>query len=178
MADGTYQPKTYREQGGDRHVIASGGSLDVESGGELDIESGGALKLAGTAVTATAADLNQGAGAAAASLLTWRCPAAVDQAIDANGAITLTEYNTAITSVNSTGQAFTLADATIAGHVKRIQLIVDGGDATVTFNTDATLVFADVGDVAEVMWDGSAWVPIALYNIVDGATGPAYTPAS
>lgn len=53
-----YTPKTYRENGGDRHVIASGGSLDVESGGEIDIESGGALKLAGTALTATAAELN------------------------------------------------------------------------------------------------------------------------
>lgn len=51
MADGTYQPLVYREQGGSRQVIASGGSCDVESGGELDIESGGALKIAGTDVT-------------------------------------------------------------------------------------------------------------------------------
>ena len=51
MADGTYQPKVYREQGGDRQVIASGGSFDVESGGEIDVESGGSLKLAGTAVS-------------------------------------------------------------------------------------------------------------------------------
>lgn len=58
MADATYQPKVYREQGGDRQVCASGGSIDVESGGEIDIESGGALKLAGTQVTATAAELN------------------------------------------------------------------------------------------------------------------------
>jgi len=46
----------YMEQGGARWVI--GGSLDVVSGGDLDIESGGALKIAGTAVTATAAELN------------------------------------------------------------------------------------------------------------------------
>ena len=61
MADDTYQPKVYREQGGDRQVVASGGSMDVESGGELDIESGGALKLAGTEVTAGAAELNRAA---------------------------------------------------------------------------------------------------------------------
>ena len=48
MSDLSYTPKVYREQGGDRQVIASGGSLDVESGGEIDIESGGALKIAGT----------------------------------------------------------------------------------------------------------------------------------
>jgi len=61
MADTTYQPKVYREQGGDRQVIASGGSLDVESGGEIDIESGGSLKLAGTAINATAAEINMAA---------------------------------------------------------------------------------------------------------------------
>ncbi len=50
MADATYQPKTYRKNGGD--------SLIVASGGELDVESGGALKIAGIQVTATAAELN------------------------------------------------------------------------------------------------------------------------
>ncbi len=33
MADSTYQPKTYRKDGGDTHVIASGGELRVESYG-------------------------------------------------------------------------------------------------------------------------------------------------
>ena len=65
MADTTYQPLVYREQGGARQVIASGGSCDVESGGEIDIESGGALKLAGTALTATAAEINKLASAGA-----------------------------------------------------------------------------------------------------------------
>lgn len=46
----------YDEQGGARTVI--GGSLDVVSGGDLDIESGGSLKLTGTAISATAAELN------------------------------------------------------------------------------------------------------------------------
>lgn len=44
----------YKEPGGDKLVVASGG--------ELDVESGGSLKLAGTAVTATAAELNEVAG--------------------------------------------------------------------------------------------------------------------
>jgi len=46
----------YFEQGGARWVV--GGSLDVVSGGDLDIESGGSIKIAGTAVTASAAELN------------------------------------------------------------------------------------------------------------------------
>lgn len=48
----------YFQSGGDRLVVSSGGSADVESGGEIDIESGGALKMAGTAITSTAAELN------------------------------------------------------------------------------------------------------------------------
>lgn len=51
-----YNAKNYTEQGGERTVI--GGSLDVASGGDLDIESGGAFKIAGTAVAASAAELN------------------------------------------------------------------------------------------------------------------------
>lgn len=58
MPDTTHFSKVYRQQGGDRMVVKSGGSFDVESGGEIDIESGGSLKLAGTALTATAAELN------------------------------------------------------------------------------------------------------------------------
>lgn len=54
----SYEPKTYRKNGGDDFVIASGGKIEVESGGVIDVESGGALKIAGTQVTATAAQLN------------------------------------------------------------------------------------------------------------------------
>ncbi len=58
MADKSYLPNVYKEQGGARLVVASSGSLDVESGGEIDIESGGALKIAGTAITASADEIN------------------------------------------------------------------------------------------------------------------------
>src|SRR3990167_2399197 len=39
----------------------------VKSGGELDIESGGAFKIGGTAVTATAAEINAAAGTGVSS---------------------------------------------------------------------------------------------------------------
>lgn len=98
------------------------------------------------------------------------------QALSGAGAVTLTEYYTAVTSTGA--NALTLADSTITGQLKKVQLIVDAGDATMTFNTNATVVFADVGDTAELIWNGSDWIPIALYNIVDGATAPVYTPAA
>lgn len=59
MVDSTRVTKIYTENGGDRQVVASGGSLDIESGGELDLESGAALKIAGTQVSATAAELDE-----------------------------------------------------------------------------------------------------------------------
>ena len=40
MADGTYTPKVYRAQGGDRLVVASGGSIKVETGGGILPNSG------------------------------------------------------------------------------------------------------------------------------------------
>lgn len=52
------QAKIVSERGGSRLVVKSGGSLDVESGGEIDVESGASLKLAGTSMSASAAELN------------------------------------------------------------------------------------------------------------------------
>ena len=51
-ADTTYGTKVYHERGGDRVVVASGGSIAVESGGTIDIEGGG--KITGLAVNIAA----------------------------------------------------------------------------------------------------------------------------
>lgn len=50
MADASYTTGFYVKQGGNDAVVASGGTLDIESGG--------ALKIAGTQVNATAAEIN------------------------------------------------------------------------------------------------------------------------
>lgn len=96
MADTSYGPKVYHQQGGDRQVVASGGSLDVESGGEIDIESGGALKIAGSAVTATATQINKlvGAGATVASGTTVAAIVGVS-----GGAVIDAEARTAVNSI-------------------------------------------------------------------------------
>jgi hypothetical protein len=65
MADASYLPQVYREQGGNRMVVKSSGQLDIESGGEIDVESGGSLKLAGTAISATATEINRAADVSA-----------------------------------------------------------------------------------------------------------------
>lgn len=43
MPDATYQPKTYRKEGGDEFVIASGGKITVEDGGEIAQQGQGAV---------------------------------------------------------------------------------------------------------------------------------------
>lgn len=75
-ADATYSAGVYHKAGGDEEVVASGGQITVESGGELEVESGGILdvesggyfKLAGTAVTATATEINKVAGVTAGTV--------------------------------------------------------------------------------------------------------------
>lgn len=52
MADGTYQPKVYRKQGGDEWVVASGGKITVEDGGEIDMSRHVALADANATIDA------------------------------------------------------------------------------------------------------------------------------
>lgn len=40
MADATYSPKVYRDNGGDRQVVASGGVIKIETGGKVVPNSG------------------------------------------------------------------------------------------------------------------------------------------
>lgn len=40
MADATYQPKVYMQQGGNVQVVASGGKIKVETGGQIVPDSG------------------------------------------------------------------------------------------------------------------------------------------
>ena len=95
------------------------------------------------------------------------------QSLSGAGAVTVTEYKTDVTTTGA--DALTLADGEFVGQRKAIQLIVDGGDGTLTpsnLSGGTTITFADAGDRAELIWDGSNWVVIDLYNCADGATAP------
>ena len=135
MADATYGPKVYHEQGGDRQVVASGGSLDVESGGELDIESGGALKLAGTAINATAAEINAAADiSAGAAVAANAATLAVTAALHAGKIV---QFGVAA------GTIVTLPAATATGHV---YTFVIGAAATSNANIIKVANATDVMD--------------------------------
>lgn len=100
----------------------------------------------------------------------------VQQALSWPWAVALTAYYTAVTTTGA--DALTLADATTPWLMKKVQMIVDWGTWTLTFNTNATIEFADVGDTAELIWNGADRIPVALYNCADWVTAPAYTPAA
>ncbi len=105
MADATYSPKVYMTDGGDKQVVASGGEVEVASGGAIDVESGGSLKLAGTAISATAAEINRAADVSSRVVNTV-----------ANLALTEALHDGKVVTVNKAdGAAITLPAATGSG---------------------------------------------------------------
>lgn len=91
------------------------------------------------------------------------------------GAIPLTTYLTKITTTGA--DALTIANGAQDGQLKKIKMVVDGGDGTLTgtFNesSNTTITFADAGDYVILMWNGSdSWNVIDSGNDVDGITAP------
>jgi len=100
-------------------------------------------------------------------------PVAAPQALSGPGAIDVTSYRTNWTTTGA--DAGTLADGTYIGQEKKVQLIVDGGDGTLTptnLSGGTTITFADAGDFAVLIWNGADWVAVELGNDADGATAP------
>lgn len=168
-----------------RHVTLSGNlvsgatTLDETDLAKIDGITNGTAIASKAVVTDTNIRVAGLAGvtSSVAGVVAGFLPTAVQQALSGAGAVNLTTYYTAVT--NTGADALTLADSTVLGQLKKVQMIVDPGtDSTLTFNTNATVVFADVGDYVVLIWNGSDWLPIELGNDADGATAPAYTPAS
>lgn len=100
-------------------------------------------------------------------------PAAAAQSLSGAGAVNITTWLTKWTTTGS--NAATLADSTCVGQIKKIQMIVDAGDGVLTpsnLASGTTITFADVGDYAILMWNGTDWVAIELGNDADGVTAP------
>lgn len=201
MPDVTYQPKVYREQGGSRQVVASGGSLDVESGGELDIESGGSLKLAGTAITATAAELNALADVSGRIVTSAATTISITAASHADRILVLSSTHTQTATLQTStggGDKYTIIVSTVGtdgskiikvgstldvirghshlAHTDAAQVngfIATATDDTITLNN--TTSGGLVGDVI-VITDVASGVYVA--KILGAATGTVVTPFS
>lgn len=147
----SYNAKVYMTQGGAEQVIASTGVQTVESGGKIAVESGGELELQSGAV-----------------LDDQRFSGGTTSAADAL-AIPVTHRYVAKTT-GADAEALTLADG-VAGQMLTIALVVDGGgDGTLTPATCsgfATIVFADAGDNATLIYidDTSGWVIVGAAGV-------------
>ena len=99
--------------------------------------------------------------------------AAADGLTDA-GAVSVSTFSTELTTTGAA--AITLADGEKVGQLKKIIMIVDAGDATLTpanFVDGTTVTFADVGDYVLLMYTDAGWRAIESGNDADGVTGPA-----
>ena len=90
------------------------------------------------------------------------------QALSGAGAV---DTDNLITELTTTGaNALTLADGTTSGQVKIINMIVDGGDGTLTpttFANGSTITFDAVAESATLVWNSTiGWVATS----VQGAT--------
>lgn len=79
------------------------------------------------------------------------------------GAISLDTYLTTI-NTDAGGDAFTLADASQVGQLKKILLVVDGGGnaviTPVSLSGGTTITMNDAADYVVLIWDGAEWVCI------------------
>ena len=201
MADATYQTKVYVEQGGDRQVVASGGSLDVESGGQIDVESGGSLKLAGTAVSASAAELNVTDGVTAGTVAAGKA-VVVDSNKDVSGVrnLTMTGYQAGpVQAVTATTTGYSAAisaagistigttsarklvhfeiAAPVAGIVKHISAITTGSTGALGWITPATTATFSTTGMRKINVTGKndyvslAGLSASEYTVVAKSTG-------
>lgn len=92
-------------------------------------------------------------------------PVAPLQELSGPGAINVTSH---LTSVTTTGpDAFTLADGTQVGQLKKVVLAADGGDGTITPTTTSgftSVVLDDPADYVVFLWTGTAWVIVDFFG--------------
>ena len=82
------------------------------------------------------------------------------QSLSGAGAVDLTNLITELTTTGA--DALTLADGTTSGQIKIINMIVDGGDGTLTpttFANGTTITFDAVGESATLVWNSTVgWI--------------------
>jgi len=91
------------------------------------------------------------------------------------GAISLTAFCTYL-NIDTSGDAFTLANSTVSGQLKKIILRNDPGSAEVATvtgeftGTSKTLTFSNAGEFVLLYWNGTIWVVIesgSMLNMTD-----------
>ena len=147
-------------------------TIGASTDDQIDITINGALDFSFTSNAFKVLSGSWIAGPSSSSFATF-LPIAVAQSLAGAGAVELTSYLTKWTTTGA--DAGTLADGSVKGQLKKIQMIVDGGDGTLTpthLSGGTTITFADAGDFVVLCFDGTNWVMIESGNDADGVTAP------
>lgn len=119
-------------------IINSGGEIEVKSGASMDVESGGSLKLAGTAVTSNAAELNVLDGIA--GTLTYDELDILDGVTATTDELNILDGMPAQVAWNYSSAAANVCEATLT--------VQDAAGATVAGFHELTVYLSDTADCA------------------------------
>lgn len=164
----TYQPKVYREQGGDKLIVASGGEIEVQSGGVLDMQPGAkSIESSEVVITTnviTAAESGKTFYLTLAGGFTSTLPA---PALGLNFRfVVAVSPTTAYVIVTNGGADIMIGQI----HENEVDTTEDGPyDANAdTFNFVANV--AVIGDWVEFRSDGTSWFYKGMTNADGGVT--------
>lgn len=173
-------------ESGSRWVI--GGSFDVASGGDMDIESGASLKIAGTAITATAAEINASSdiatpGVAEASKAVVLGASKEIATITSATITTLTTEAPSISDTNTTISAFATggqASATaLTGEFNNVTTCATAGDSvklpTAVAGLNITVKNNGAATLAVFPFSGDSINPLAVNLSIDVAVNSEVT---
>ena len=165
----TYQSKVYRQQGGAKLVVASGGNVTVQSGGTLDIEGVQTVKSTmavpnnGTVAVASGGKVTMDAGAVMTYPVVAKSKTTAATAIMANTINLLTG-----TSTGPTCKLPPPSNALKGAEIRATFVGLTGPHSTGTFTLSSTvdllgtdtknlLVFDALGETAVLYGTSTAW---------------------
>lgn len=167
----SYGPKVYREQGGDKLVVASGGQVQVASGSSFSFEGTAQVASGGSIQVDSGGKINYQAGGYS------QLP--IQTLGSSQVATNITNFGLTRITGTTTGPTYTLAAPTIAGMTKYIFLNATSSGAThravvrsnstgVSFDTTGgnqiTLATSALRGITLVSYSTAAWMPCGVYS--------------
>lgn len=158
----SYLPKTYKKDGGDTIVVASGGKIEIESGGEIELQSGAIADLVDKI-------LNGGDIALADGKILVGDATGKAAAVTPSGDVTVT--NAGVTAIAGTAKTMINALRTwLADGLFAIGTLTISGVAAEKFKTTTTAIYNIAGLVySKVATDNLTFSAADTINTAAGA---------
>jgi hypothetical protein len=99
-------------------------------------------------------------------------PAAAPETVTASGPVSVL-CHTSYVDVAAGSAALELGNGSAVGQLKRIMMVSDGRDATISVsrgNQLSQIVFTNAGDIAELIWTNVGWSLMSAHNVAIGNT--------